>query len=545
MAQWQTKNQLTELLTQLVEYQSITGSPAEIAISEYLHLRLRELGYFQENPQYLQLHPTADGRKFITALVKKKRARKTVVLVSHFDVVDVEDYGEWKNLAFRPKELTNEFRRSQDLPEEVSNDIANGDWLFGRGTMDMKAGIALHMAMIEQACDGRFDGNVMLLSVPDEEVNSTGMIEAVEVLLELAGKYDLSYTACLNSEPIFTSYPGDDNYYVYSGSVGKVLPGFFCYGKETHAGEPFAGLNANFMVSELTRALELNTTFCEQVEGENTPPPTNLMQKDLKDGYSVQSPHSAVTNFNLLTMEQPLENITDQLLKLAGESAERIQKHYLERVKQYNRWQSFDPVDFDIRVLTYEKLWAMAVERYGRDEIERRQAYIIANFKELGDRDLSTRLVFDLAALCKDQSPMIVLFYNPPFYPAVSSRHEPVILRTINHIMEYAHKKHGVSLKHKRFFPGLSDLSFTGMNQTANALYPLVNNMPLYGNGYDLPFDAMRALNIPVMNLGPLGKDAHQWTERLQLDYSFATLPGMLRETIAELLKDNTPEITK
>ena len=45
----------------------------------------------------------------------------------------------------------------------------------GRGTMDMKSDLALQMAMIEQACEERFDGNVLLLAVPDEEVNSVGM----------------------------------------------------------------------------------------------------------------------------------------------------------------------------------------------------------------------------------------------------------------------------------------------------------------------------------------------------------------------------------
>ncbi|HEU5141477.1 MAG TPA: M20/M25/M40 family metallo-hydrolase [Bacillales bacterium] len=538
MAKWQTKEELKDLLTKLVQHASVTGSPEEIAISEYLQIRLRELDYFRENPNLLQLHPTSDGRKFITALVKKGSSKKTVILLSHFDVVDVEDYGEWKNLAFQPHYLTNEFKRQKDeVPEEVRYDIENGDWLFGRGTMDMKAGTTLQMSMIEQACEGKFDGNVLLLSVCDEEANSTGMIEAVEVLNDLARQHDLDYQAFLNSEPIFTQFPGDQSHYIYSGSVGKVLPGFFCYGRETHVGEPFAGLNANFMVSQLTQALELNTDFCEQVEGEVTPPPTNLMQKDLKEGYSVQSPHSAVTNFNILTMEQPLENLNTELLKVAKQSASRMEQHYLQKAKQFSQWQAFEPVDFQINVFTYEELWEMAVEAYGKDEIERRQAYIIANFQELGDRDLSTRLVSDLSALCKDRAPMIVLFYNPPFYPAVSSRNDPYIQAVIEKVTNYSEKNHHISLKHQRFFPGLSDLSFTGMRQSANALFPLVSNMPLYGNGYDLPFDALRDLNVPVMNLGPLGRDPHKWTERLELDYSFVTLPDMLSYTIDELLK--------
>lgn len=538
MGKWQTKEELKSLLTKLVEHASVTGSSEEIAISEYLEIRLRELPYFRENPQFLQLHPTNDGRKFITALVKKGSAKKTIILLSHFDVVDVEDYGEWKNLAFRPQDLTNEIKRRKDeMPENVQHDIDSGDWLFGRGTMDMKAGLTLELSMIEKATEGEFDGNLLLLSVCDEEANSTGMITAVEVLCDLATKYDLEYKACLNTEPIFTRYPGDQNYYIYTGSVGKVLPGFFCYGRETHAGEPFAGLNANFMVSQLTQDLELNTDFCEQVEGEVTPPPTNLMQKDLKDGYSVQIPHAAVTNFNILTMEKPIETITTDLLKVAKQSARKMEQHYLQRAEQYTEWQAFEPIDFKINVYTYEELWDMAVQTNGKDEIERRQAYISTNFQELGDRDLSTRLVSDLAALCKDKAPMIVLFYNPPFYPAVSSRNDPYIQRVVEKVTRYCEEHYQISLKHQRFFPGLSDLSFTGLRQTPDELFPLTSNMPLYGNGYDLPFAALRELNVPVLDLGPLGRDAHKWTERLELDYSFVTLHDTLSYTIRELMK--------
>lgn len=540
MGKWQSKEDLKNLLIKLVEHESVTGSAAEIALSEYLQIRLRELSYFEENPQFLQLHPTSDGRNFITALVKNSSAKKTVILLSHFDVVDVEDYGEWKNLAFQPYYLTNEIRNHQDeMPEDVKDDLKNGDWLFGRGAMDMKAGTTLQMSMIEQACEGKFDGNLLLLSVPDEEANSTGMIEAVETLLDLAGKYGLEYEAFLNSEPIFTRYPGDQHYYIYTGSVGKILPGFFCYGREMHVGEPFAGLNANFMASQVTQALELNTDFCEQVEDEMTPPPTNLMQKDLKEGYSVQSPHTAVTNFNILTMEKPLENINADLLKVAHASAEKIEEHYMQAAKQFAECQAFEPVDFEVNVYTYEELWKLAVQDFGQDEIERRQAYILANFHELGDRDLSTRLVSDLASLCKDKAPMIVLFYNPPFYPAVSSRDEPMIQRVVRNVSQYSEEHHQIPLEHQMFFSGLSDLSFTGMKQSANALLPLVSNMPLYGNGYELPFDAMRALNVPVMNLGPLGRDAHKWTERLEMDYSFVKLHDTLSFTIKELLKED------
>ncbi|MDP4550154.1 M20/M25/M40 family metallo-hydrolase [Alkalihalobacillus macyae] len=538
MGKWQTKETLMYLLTRLVEHHSVTGTYPEVALAEYIHLQLQDLSYFKENPDQLALHPTSDGRSFVTGLVKNGDSKKTVILISHFDVVDVEDFGQLKNLAFSPYDLTEEIYKNLDkMPEDVQEDLKAGEWLFGRGVMDMKAGLALQMSMLEKASMGAFDGNVLLLTVPDEEVNSLGMIEAVPVLVELANEYGLHYTACLNSEPVFTNYPGDQNLYVYTGSIGKLLPGFFCYGQETHVGEPFSGLNANYMAAEVTRELELNADFCEVIDGEVTPPPTNLMQKDLKEEYSVQIPHVGVTLFNVLGMESSIQDITDKLLKAVRIAAKRIEDRYIERATEFSKLQTYVPKPFHVMVLTYEQLHERAVELFGEAEIKRRQDYITANFKDLGDRDLSTRMVFDLAALCKEDGPMIILFYNPPFYPAVSSRHDPFIQETIKEIVSYSKENHQVTLKPQHYFPGLSDLSFVGLERTKETIQPLMDNMPLYGQSYELPLDALEQLKIPVMNLGPKGKDAHKWTERLEITYSFETLHDMLPYTIRKLLR--------
>ncbi|MGA9288655.1 MAG: M20/M25/M40 family metallo-hydrolase [Anaerobacillus sp.] len=538
MGKWQTKETLMYLLSRLVEYQSVTGSYPEVALAEYIHLQLQDLSYFQTQPDQLALHPTSDGRAFVTGLVKNGDSKKTVILISHFDVVDVEDYGQFKNLAFSPYDLTDEvYKNLEKMPEEVQKDLEEGEWLFGRGVMDMKAGLALQMSMLEKASLGAFDGNILLLTVPDEEVNSLGMIEAVPVLVDMAKQYDLEYTACLNSEPVFTNYPGDQNLYIYTGSIGKLLPGFFCYGQETHVGEPFSGLNANYMVAEVTRELELNSDFCEVIDGEVTPPPTNLMQKDLKEEYSVQIPHVGVTLFNVLGMESSIQDITDKLLKAVKIAAKRIEANYLTKATEFSKLQSYAPKPFYVNVVTYEELLKRAVELFGEGEIKRRQDYINANFKDLGDRDLSTRMVFDLAALCKDDGPMIVLFYNPPFYPAVSSRHNSFIQETIKRVVDYSQSRHQVTLMPQHYFPGLSDLSFVGLERTKETIKPLMDNMPMYGLSYNLPLDALEQLKVPVMNLGPKGKDAHKWTERLELTYSFETLHDMLPYTINQLLR--------
>ncbi|MDM5298638.1 M20/M25/M40 family metallo-hydrolase [Bacillus pumilus] len=533
---WQTERELKELLTSLMQYESISGSTGEVALAEYIYYLLRERPYFEQNPHHLTLHPMKDGRYYLTALVKRSKLPRTVLLLSHFDVVDTEDYGEFQNMACKPEELMASFsQKSALLPKRAREDLASGEWLFGRGVMDMKAGLTVQLSMIERAMTGMFEGNVLLVTVPDEEVNSQGMLEAVPKLKELREQHGLDYTACLNSEPMFEKYPGDEHQYIYTGSIGKILAGFFCKGMETHVGEPFSGLNANFMVSELNHLLELNPHYCEEVDGEVTPPPTNLMQKDLKETYSVQTPHTAVTLFNVLMMKRSSEELHGLLYETAKQAAVQIQTKLKQKTAEFQRFQQFTPIDSSITVLTYHELYQKAAERSGTEEVERIVNDAFANRGELGDRDFSTKIVSELTTLCKEDGPLIVLFYSPPFYPSVSSSDDPHIQKSLQKIQREAKEVYGLDVEEVKYFPGLSDLSYVQLEKQDVGNY--TTNMPLYLKGYALPQGEKEALFVPVINVGPLGKDPHKWTERLHVPFSFGILPALLESTIHGLLE--------
>lgn len=53
----------------------------------------------------------------------------------------------------------------------------------------------------------------------------------------------------------------------------------------------------------------------------------------------------------------------------------------------------------------------------------------------------------------------------------------------------------------------------------------------------NLPIEDMQKLNLPVINIGPFGKDAHKFTERLEKDYSFNIVPKIVYQAIIDLLK--------
>ncbi|KAE9713613.1 hypothetical protein GP712_27300, partial [Escherichia coli] len=130
--------------------------------------------------------------------------------------------------------------------------------------------------------------------------------------------------------------------------------------------------------------LELNSDYCEEVDGEVTPPPTNLMQKDLKEAYSVQTPHTAVSLFNVLMMKRSSEELHGLLYETAKQAADQIEANLQQKTADFQRFKHFTPIDTQVTVLTYHELYQKAVERSGEQEVERIVNYAFANRGELG-----------------------------------------------------------------------------------------------------------------------------------------------------------------
>ena len=53
--------------------------------------------------------------------------------------------------------------------------------------------------------------------------------------------------------------------------------------------------------------------------------------------------------------------------------------------------------------------------------------------------------------------------------------------------------------------------------------------------GTPYPLEKMQQLDIPVINIGPVGKDAQKMGERLYLPYFKDVLPGLLLDFIEEM----------
>ena len=97
-------------------------------------------------------------------------------------------------------------------------------------------------------------------------------------------------------------------------------------------------------------------------------------------------------------------------------------------------------------------------------------------------------------------------------------------------------KEEGVSYQICQFFPSLSDSSYLAIDDSEQAIEVLRKNFPQMEQLYPLPFSQMKKLGIKAVNFGVHGKDAHKWTERLYMPYSFEVLPKLIRKTLESFL---------
>lgn len=148
----------------------------------------------------------------------------------------------------------------QDLPSPAQEHLTSGEWLFGRGALDMKSGLASHLYLMRYYSmhPDQLEGNLVFVSECDEEDGSNGILSSLKTLKRWKKEQQFEYVAAINADFVSSLYEGDENRYVYKGTVGKLLPSFFITGHESHVGAAFEGWILNFLAAELTRQIEYN-----------------------------------------------------------------------------------------------------------------------------------------------------------------------------------------------------------------------------------------------------------------------------------------------
>lgn len=476
-------------------------------------------------------------RRCVLGLVRGGGPR-TVVLTGHFDVVETGCYGPLEPLALDPDRLGPALvARIGEEPFEAraaqaAKDLAGGDFLAGRGLLDMKAGLAAGLAVIETLATGTFDGSLLFIAVPDEEGNSAGARHISQALAGVAAQHGLAIEAVINLDATVDDGDGAEGRAVALGSVGKLLPSALVVGRAAHASDSFRGIGAAAIAGALAAAMEWAPELTERSGDELGAGPTLLGMKDSKTAYDVTTPASVWMYWNVMTHRRAPAEVLDAVEAAAAESAGTLMQRLAERAAVSGATVSLAPV----AVVRYAALLAEVLQRPGA------QAALDALSGELAGSALSLpdqcrRMTEKAWELSGRSGPAIVLgFASIPYLP-VELRDDDGARRldaAVRAAMERTAAASGTSLRTIRYFPGISDVSFFG--QAEDGQVPAIaGNTPMW-RSILAGAERFGAAGIPSINAGPWGRDYHTRLERMHAGYGFRVLPALLLGIVGNLL---------
>jgi arginine utilization protein RocB len=472
-----------------------------------------------------------DGRPVVWARLRGPGAgpgaRRMALLLSHYDTVGVDEFATLggrlgDRIAFDPGALRELFLKyapdklpagSHALLEDIAEEKARpGTWMFGRGALDTKSGIAAGIAAIEAlADDSTLAGDVLFISCPDEEHASAGMLAAVPELARLKRAEELDVVGGLNldiaPEPM-----------AYAGVMGKALAGLYVMGRPTHAGAPFEGVDAAQLAATIVARATSSRELVDCGGGQTTAPPVALRMRDLKGAYNLQT--AAEVELNLITITRPLSETLGELRRVALATLAEL----LRSMRELASWaQPGLPLrsaaaDPDGQALLWPELLRLAGDPGELFEISEASDARAATLARLRHVVRESRL----------HGPAVVIHLLPPYYPYSAPGDGPLV-RAVREVMA----REGLEVRPSH--PLVTGASYLAWRAEPPGV--LERYMPSYGREYTLPLEAMRALDLDVVNLGPWGRDPHGRFERVRCDWTFGRLPRLVAETVKRSLE--------
>src|SRR5699024_7329311 len=148
---------------------------------------------------------------------------------------------------------------------------------------------------------------------------------------------------------------------------------------------------------------------------------------------------------------------------------------------------------------------------------------------------MSIHICDELLSLRQELAPAVVLFFAPPFYPAINSSEDPLVQEKIAETQCILQDKFQKEAKQVHYINEFYDLSYVNYDEDDIGWKDFKDNLPVWEGVYSIPFEEMQQLQAPVLNIGPFGKDAHKLTERLHKESAFVRTPYVLKEIIKSM----------
>ncbi len=547
----QCREDVLALTKQLVNIESIVNTDGEKIIAKSLFTLISSFPYFAAHPSHVRMEQTRNDtneRYNVLAFVKgtKGKSNRTIILMGHMDTVGIDDFNQLKDFACSPDELM-EALKSEDLPRSARDHLQSGEWLFGRGILDMKSGVASNLYLLKYYSQhpDKLDGNIVFLAECDEEDGSNGVLSALKMFQSWKEEHGFDYVGAINADFVSPRYEGDTNRYIYKGTVGKLLPSFFITGAETHVGSCFEGLDPNFIAAELTKQIDYNPELCNEANGETTVPPVSLKQTDLKPSYTVQTALAAYVYYNFFIHSWTPKDVLIKLKEQASIAFDHALASFDERYRKYceRSGEPYRNIPWRSRVYTFEEMEQTLIKENGNAYVNHMASFkqILMQDPELDTRMFAARVVEEAWKWMADKSPAIILFYSSLYSPRIEltgkTDKEQALIHALEQAVEQVQPEYPHPIVTRNFFPYISDMSFVALSDDEEGIRAVSDNNPGWGTKHFVEYSDIRNLNVPVINIGPYGVDAHKKLERMEMAYSLDIVPNITNLVIQGLLQ--------
>ena len=528
----------------LTRQPSVNGTDDEAALGAWLSDALGNSKTFGDQVAVWTIPVAPGDRRECVALFVPGSGRRTVLLTGHFDTVAIDDYGDLRGVATDPdlllQALTDRLSARAETPAErrAKADFASGEYLPGRGLLDMKAGLAAGLAVMERFAAGKAaSGNLLFIAVPDEENASAGARRAAPALVEIAADRGLDLVAAINLDAIADDGDGSAGRAIALGTVGKLLPTAFVAGVPAHGGFPFNGVNAAALIAAIALRLEWAPELTDDGAAQPGTPPSLLSLRDGKSGYDVTTPGTAFATWNVLTHRRSPEEVLRIFEQLCVEAATSCLEELAHRAAASTLPEGRTAAAGKIHHYRYEEI---------REAAERKSPGFAKKLRELGVKLGSSGL--PLPEQCRRVTervwresrlagPAIVTGFGsiPYLSTQLSSSSEARRLdATVRAAAAASQDRYGTSVTCTEYFAGISDMSFFGEADEAS-LDIVERNTPVWKDSVAWPEGRASGM-IPVVNIGPWGRDYHTPLERLHTGYGFNVLPRLLFDVVVAVL---------
>ena len=265
--------------------------------------------------------------------------------------------------------------------------------------------------------------------------------------------------------------------------------------------------------------------------------------------YDVSLPIASCGYMSILPLKRTPKSLMDELKNISIQSFQKVIEDMNVSYKAYTNIAGleFEKFTWEPNVKFYSELYSEAIKDSGED-FESAYENLMVKIKEkfnsnkITTIEAANTIIEKTLEYVKDVSPCVILALTPPYYPSTNNNmlgeKSAIIYEIIEYIKTYAKDHFHEEYIVQNYFTGISDLSYSMFVSDQSNIDYIANNMLMWKDIYYIPLEVIKEISMPVINIGPWGRDLHKYTERVYKEDLFYKTPKLIDLFVSRLLEN-------